>query len=75
MRIFGFQNKFWIPLAGCFRPKFILGDWESKIYFGRLGVQNLFWMTPTHTLLITPGFATKVADTHGIVYTSQPRIL
>jgi hypothetical protein len=27
---------------------------ESKIYFGWLGVQNLFWIAPTHVLLITP---------------------
>jgi hypothetical protein len=43
MLIFGLQNKFWTPLAGCWSPKFILGSWESKIYFGQLGVQNLFW--------------------------------
>jgi hypothetical protein len=45
MRIFGFQNKFWIPflypakgIQNLFwavgSPKFILGGWESKIYFG-----------------------------------------
>jgi hypothetical protein len=45
----GVQNLFWAVGS----PKFILGGWESKIYFGavgspkfilgRLGVQNLFW--------------------------------
>jgi hypothetical protein len=32
----GVQNLFWALGS----PKFILGAWESKIYFGRLGVQN-----------------------------------
>jgi hypothetical protein len=29
-----FQNKFWTPLAGCFRPKFILGGCPKFILGG-----------------------------------------